>query len=275
MKLLNCFFTRKKKIAQLLESASLEELVQSEEWHTFPMHTELERCISRLVAEETREKAAQVDEQQLRLIALQSQINSHFLYNTLECIRGQALIDNNRSIADMLETLSTFFRYSTSRRESVVTFQDELLNTQNYMKIQQYRFDNRFSLEIQTGAPSAGSCFVPKLVLQPIIENAVLHAFEDRRQGQITLSADIAKDLFVITISDDGRGMDESTLELLRKHIQGTTDDKGEKKTGIALANVQKRIHMLFGAAYGISVYSTVGLGTDVEITLPCVFSKG
>jgi two-component system, sensor histidine kinase YesM len=274
MKLLNRFFSRKEDISALLSSARWEQVTESKEWQNFPMHAELERCFSRLVAEETKEKAAQVDEQQLRLIALQSQINSHFLYNTLECIRGQALLDDNKNIADMLETLSTFFRYSTSRRESVVTFQDELINTQNYMKIQQYRFGSRYSLETETNDAAAGNCFVPKLVLQPIIENAVLHAFEDRRQGRITLLADIAENLLVITISDDGKGMDENTLEVLRNHIQGVTDDTGEKKTGIALANVQKRIHMLFGAAYGISVYSTVGLGTDVEITLPCVFSR-
>lgn len=275
MKIFGRLFPKKKKLSKLLASARWEQIVQSNEWRRVPLHAELERCFARLVAEETKEKAAQVDEQQLRLIALQSQINSHFLYNTLECIRGQALLDDNKNIADMLETLSTFFRYSTSRRENVVMFQDELINTQNYMKIQQYRFGSRFSLEIEADDSAVGSCFVPKLVLQPVIENAVLHAFEDRRQGQITLSADIAENLFVITITDNGRGMDESTLELLRNHIQGTTDSSGEKKTGIALANVQKRIHMLFGSAYGISVYSTVGLGTDVEITLPCVFSKG
>jgi two-component system sensor histidine kinase YesM len=275
MKIFSSFFPNKKKFSKLLESGQWKQIIQTKEWLSFPLHAELERCFSRLVAAETKEKTAQADEQQLRFISLQSQINSHFLYNTLECIRGQALLDDNKNIADMLETLSTFFRYSTSRRENVVTFQDELINTQNYMKIQQYRFGNRFSLEIETDDSAAANCFVPKLVLQPVIENAVLHAFEDRREGKITLSADIGENLFIITISDNGRGMDENTLKLLRKHIQGDTDDTEEKKSGIALANVQKRIHMLFGTAYGISVYSTVGLGTDVEITLPCVFSRG
>jgi Predicted signal transduction protein with a C-terminal ATPase domain len=275
MKFFGRLFSRRKRLTGLLASAPWERIVQTKEWKRLPLHSELERCFTRLVAEATKEKAAQVDEQQMRLIALQSQINSHFLYNTLECIRGQALLDDNKNTADMLETLSTFFRYSTSRRENVVMFQDELINTQNYMKIQQYRFGNRFSLDIEPYDPAAGSCFVPKLVLQPVIENAVLHAFEDRRQGQITLTADMTENLFIITISDNGSGMDENTLRLLRGHIQGETDSGGEKKAGIALANVQKRIRMLFGAEYGISVYSTVGLGTDVEITLPCVFSRG
>ena len=83
-----------------------------------------------------------------KLTALQSQINPHFLYNTLECIRGQALIDGNIEIAKMVEALSAFFRYSISRKGNLVTLRDELANIENYMLIQRYRFNNRFSMEV-------------------------------------------------------------------------------------------------------------------------------
>mgnify|MGYP002239316295 CR=1 FL=1 len=93
--------------------------------------------------------AAEEYERQATLQALQSQINPHFLYNTLECIRGQALMDGNTSVADMLEALGNFFRYSISRRENVVTLADEINNIRSYMLIQNYRFLNRYQFELE------------------------------------------------------------------------------------------------------------------------------
>ena len=142
---------------------------------------QVERLIDLCAEQRTREKASQIFDKQTELTALQSQINPHFLYNTLECIRGQALIDDNREIAKMTEALSAFFRYSISKKGNFVTLREELDNINNYMLIQQYRFNNRFTLEIMIDEEDkvAYDYLVPKLIIQPVIENAIFHGLEE------------------------------------------------------------------------------------------------
>lgn len=126
--------------------------------------------------------AAEEYERQATLQALQSQINPHFLYNTLECIRGQALMDGNTSVADMLEALGNFFRYSISRRENVVTLADgDQQYPQLYVDPELPLFDRyRFELEFLEDEEPLLGCYVPKLTLQPIVENALIHGFKTR-----------------------------------------------------------------------------------------------
>lgn len=210
---------------------------------------------------------------QAELDALQSQINPHFLYNTLDSIRGQALAEGAEDIADMAEALSTFFRYSISNRNNVVTLDEELENVQNYFMIQQFRFNKRFCLQIPPFPRELGeSCSLPKLTLQPILENAILHGVEGKiGPGTITIRVVSTDNRTVITISDDGTGMSEETLQRLQERLSSNipvplTRTKGG---GIALPNANRRIKLLFGEEYGIRVMSTLGLGTDVEIVLP------
>ena len=208
------------------------------------------------------------------LKALQAQINPHFLYNTLECIRGQALMDGNASVAYMLEALGNFFRYSISRRENVVTLADEINNIRSYMLIQNYRFLNRYRFELEyleDEEPLLG-CYVPKLTLQPIVENALIHGFQNQKSGCVTLTVDASDSMLMLTVSDDGEGMDAAVLEELNRKIQSRQTLLRKPAThgnGIALQNVNRRIMMLYGRSYGLHVYSTPGRGTDVEIILP------
>lgn len=277
--LFRCLYRPLMERREMLSRAALDgrwkSLFGSDGWKALDESDELETVFRLLLDDALRQKSAQVDEQQAQLLALQSQINSHFLYNTLECVRGQAVLEGNVEIADMLETLSRFYRYNVNRKESVVTLQDEISNSQNYMKIQQYRFEGRFSLDIQIdeGDDSLRECFVPKLMLQPIIENSILHAFENRKRGTVTISVASAGGILLVTLSDDGEGMDAAELAALVAHIRDASGS-GTDRMGIALSNVEKRIKMLFGDEYGIGVYSTPGLGTDVEITLPRVISR-
>jgi two-component system sensor histidine kinase YesM len=232
-------------------------------------------ALNTLMVNVTRKESAASDEQQARLLALQSQINPHFLYNTLDCIRGQAMLDNNREIAEMLEALSDFFRYSISRRDSLVTLQDELNSASNYMLIQRYRFNDRYGFEVCILDEESAilNCYVPKLILQPIIENAILHGLESRNRGLIRVRIDFSADLLNITVSDDGEGMTESQLlAVLNRINSGSPQDKNN--LGIALPNINRRIRMLFGERYGIQIYSTRGKGTDVEFIMPLVLNK-
>jgi two-component system sensor histidine kinase YesM len=117
-------------------------------------------------------------------------------------------------------------------------------------------------------------CYVPKLLLQPIVENSLLHGLDRKRTGTVNLVIDCAEDMLLITVSDDGVGMDEDTLQKLNEKIKGnisTNEIKTGRGHGIGMTNVNKRIGILFGSEYGIHVYSTKGTGTDVEITLPLI----
>lgn len=220
-----------------------------------------------------REYATDILNKQAELDALQSQINPHFLYNTLDSIRGQALSEGAEDIADMTEALSTFFRYSISNRNNVVTLEEELENVRNYFMIQQFRFNNRFRLEIlPVPQELLNSCRLPKLTLQPILENTIIHGMEEKiGPGTIHIRVTWTDARTVITISDDGTGMSEETLLHLQEKLRGEAPVplKRAKGSGIALTNVNRRIKLLFGSDYGLRVMSTLGIGTDVEITLP------
>ncbi|MDO4489673.1 MAG: histidine kinase [Lachnospiraceae bacterium] len=236
------------------------------------------RYVSYLLSSlETRKIREDSMDTQAAYDALQAQINPHFLYNILDTIRGQALIDDADEVAKMVENLSTFFRYSISRTHSSVTLRDELENVNNYMRIQQYRFQDRFSLEIYMDKKDQElpELPVPRLILQPIVENAIVHGLKDKyRNGLITIEVQHEDDL-IITVSDNGRGMNEEELEKLKKRIhnpgeeqQGYSGSK-QKHGGIALTNVNERIRLMYGEEYGVSIYSVPSFGTKVELVLP------
>ena len=228
-----------------------------------PFVKETYSLLDRYAAYKTRKNNAQILNKQTELTALQSQINPHFLYNTLETIRGQALIDDNEEIAKMVEALSAFFRYSISRKGNLVTLRDELANIENYMLIQRYRFNNRFSMEvlIDEEDEEAFDFLIPRLIIQPVVENAIFHGLEEKLEGgKVTIDIIVTDKNLILMISDNGKGMDVDLDD---------REERNQRNTGIALPNIHKRIQLLFGEEYGVNVYSTAGQGTDVEITIP------
>lgn len=213
-----------------------------------------------------------------KIFALQSQINPHFLYNTLECIRSEALLYECDSIAKMAKALALFFRYSISKKETLVTVRDELANIENYFLIQSYRFDNKFSFEVKVDGQDREiyGCLIPKLSLQPLVENAIFHGLETQPgAGKITIRMELAGDKALITVSDNGVGMEREKLEQIQLRLLGAAGDCGKEGagngggSGIALTNVCQRIKLIFGNDYGLNVYSTPDVGTDVELVLP------
>lgn len=211
------------------------------------------------------------------LLALQNQINPHFLYNTLEGIRSEALIAGLDTVAEMTEALASFFRYTISKLDQLVTLEDELENIETYFIIQQFRFGERLRLRIvydESDWKALFKCKLPKLTLQPIVENAIVHGIERKiAPGQITIRLDMTEKRLMIRILDDGVGMDEETLLWLNKRLNAISFDyikpQRDGKGGIALLNVNNRIRLLFGEEYGICVQSKQNVGTDVELTLP------
>lgn len=217
-----------------------------------------------------------INRRQAQYLALQNQINPHFLYNTLESIRGEALIAGLDSVADMTEALAKFFRYTITKVENLVCVEEELDNCETYFRIQQYRFGDRLKLHIayeEEDKDIIMSCGIPKLTLQPILENSIIHGTE-RKVGtsNLRIKFECTKKRLIIRISDDGVGMRiEALAELndrLSRNDNNITGEEG-KKGGIALTNVNNRIHLIFGEEYGMHVYSIPGKGTDVEITIP------
>lgn len=226
-------------------------------------------------------KMIDATKRQNEYLALQNQINPHFLYNTLEGIRGDALYAGLDNIADMIESLSEFFRYTNSNMKSLVALEDELSNVDNYYKIQQYRFGKRVNLKVEYDADDESKimqCQVPKLTLQPIVENAIFHGIEKKiGNGVIRIKIEITAKRLIITVSDNGIGMSEDRLNEITERLNNSTLDyinsDSETKGGIAIVNVNNRIKLLFGEEYGISIYSELNIGTDVEITLPYIDS--
>lgn len=229
-----------------------------------------------------RQNLIQLSTKQAEFLALQNQINPHFLYNTLEAIRGDALCVGMENIADITEALSTFFRYTITETRNLVTIRDELDNVENYFKIQQYRFGEKLSMDIQICDERENILQMecPKLSLQPIIENAIFHGLEKKREkGLISLMIELVDEDLHIYISDNGAGMEEERLsqlndELNRVSVGYIVEDGVEKKGGIALKNVCRRIKLLFGERYGIHVDSIAGIGTKVMLVLPVIYKR-
>lgn len=247
-----------------------------------PLTPESDRAVALLNEMIDRDHLINVSKKQAEYLALQNQINPHFLYNTLEGIRGEALLAGLDSVAEMTEALATFFRYTISQVEHLVTLEDELANIENYYYIQQFRFGDKLALHIGYDHEDEEAQLdilrlrLPKLTLQPIVENSIYHGIERKvGKGNLKIRISVSDERLRIRISDDGMGMSEEALKQLNEKLRRLTlDDVQEesgKRGGIALVNVNNRIKLLFGEEYGLSIYSWEGAGTDVLVTLPLV----
>lgn len=275
-----------KKLAASLESSMLADV--EPETVTDSFFSDVISLLLKLYYAQKKEYTGRILYKQAELDALQSQINPHFLYNTLECIRGLAVIEGIQQIAQMTESLSSLFRYSISTKGNLVTLLSELNNTRSYFFIQQCRFNNKFSLrvEYEDGDESVNDCMVPKLTLQPILENAIFHGLETKfSKGSVVIRISSTPKRLLLCISDNGIGMSNATLQSVqRKLLNESVDVAGSEEaprlepgesagrhSGIALTNVHKRILLHFGPGYGLTVNSAEGIGTDVFVTLPRV----
>ena len=236
---------------------------------------ELKEDISRLLQELEKKNSYETLQAHMEFAVLQNQINPHFLYNTLDAIRSQALAVHANEIADMTGRLSRFFRYSIKNQGNLVTVADELKNIEDYFAIQHYRFEDRFSLEYHSEDDSVLKYYIPKMTFQPLVENALYHGLEPKKgNGKIVIRLHKGAQSLHVVISDNGVGMDENKLAAINARFHGDTPapaKPGERRTGIALYNVNKRLQLLFGKIYGLHMTSSPGNGTDVEIQLPLV----
>ncbi|MBC7960483.1 MAG: sensor histidine kinase [Vallitaleaceae bacterium] len=218
----------------------------------------IKTLMQQLVSEQEEKRKAE-------LKALQDQINPHFLYNTLDSIIWMAESRDENTVP-MIEALSNLFRLSLSKGQELIPIKDELAHIKNYLFILSMRYYERFDFEIHCD-PLVSSCKTPKLILQPLIENAIYHGIKNKEtKGHIVIEANMEATRIVISISDDGIGMDLETCKRLLDDVPSVESTEG---SGIGVRNVDQRIKLYFGKEYGLDFESTVGSGTTSYIYLP------
>lgn len=222
------------------------------------------------------EEITRLRQKQAEYLALQNQINPHFLYNALEAIRTDALLANCPDIAETTEALATFFRYTISNVQEDVTFSDELDNAENYFTVQRCRFGDKISMELEIENERLLEARMPKLILQPLVENAVAHGLEGKLgHGTVRIVVENSDRTFFLRVRDDGVGMPEEQAERLNAQFAGG-EEAGTPAGGggIALRNVNSRIRLMFGEDYGLRLFSAAGVGTECCVTLPLRFGE-
>lgn len=211
----------------------------------------------------------QTAEQQQRFDAelhvLQNQLNPHFLYNSLNMLSALAIQGRSDQIPPAVSALVHILLMGTDKVGPAVTLNEELRSTQEYMRIMRLRYGDRFELNV-SAPEELRACYVPKLILQPIIENSVFHGMSTIEDGGlIFIEATLDKDVLMVNVTDNGCGMNtEKTAALLDNHQSGEI-----KSTG--LINTDARIRLYFGEGYGLTVNSALGVGTHVSVRLKLI----
>lgn len=222
------------------------------------------------------EEITRLRQKQAEYLALQNQINPHFLYNALEAIRTDALLADCGEIAETTEALATFFRYTISNVQEYVTFSDELDNAENYFTIQRCRFGDKISMKLDMENEKLLEARMPKLILQPLVENAVSHGLEGKLgYGAVRIVVENSDRTLFLRVRDDGVGIPDEQVERLNRQFSENTGAAAEQQRGgIALRNVNSRIRLVFGEDYGLRIFSAEGVGTECCVTLPLLFQE-
>ncbi|WP_054940054.1 cache domain-containing sensor histidine kinase [Paenibacillus ihuae] len=238
----------------------------------------LERSVDHLIhkvnnlMEESYQAKMQEREAQLR--TLQAQINPHFLYNALDMINWSAISHDAEDTSQMIEALAHYFRLSLNKGRDNVSISDELELAKVFLEIQQNRFPSTFTFTIEAG-PGLAPYIIPKLTLQPLVENALLHGIRKtkNKQGTITIAARLEQDTVVLTVSDDGIGMSPEQGQRLLREPSLEKQDNGSSGS-FGLYNVNERIRYFAGNRYGLSIDSEPGKGTVVTVRIKAVTSE-
>ena len=230
----------------------------------------LERTTQERIRSQTEVYAMQLHLRESELSALQSQINPHFLYNTLECMRSIGLYYESPEIVSISTAMADIFRYSI-KGSPMVALEEELRIIRQYMNIIDVRFDGRFHAETDC-TPETLSCIIPKMILQPLVENAIYHGLEPQKgDGMVTIRARLHNEELVVVVQDDGIGMAPEEVDRLRAALASPNAaiDRSFAKRSIGLANIAQRIRLFSRDRCAIEIRSRRGEGTSVCIRLP------
>lgn len=206
------------------------------------------------------------------LKALQSQINPHFLYNTLDMINWMAYKNMNSQISLAVKSLAKFYKLSLNKGKDIINIEDELHHVSLYVEIQNMRYSNRISLEINVDK-DIRSFLIPKITLQPIIENSITHGIFAKGdvEGKIIITASLIDNDIYLKISDDGIGIKENDLPLILSSEKHKSKDIKSNGSGYGIKNINERLKLYYGDDYGLSFSSIYEKGTTVTIKLPII----
>lgn len=242
------------------------------------MLLQTKKLISLVEVKERQKKDAE-------LRVLHANIKPHFLYNTLDTIHWLAKKNGADEATDLVDSLSKLFRIGLSNGQEIIPLINEVEHVISYLKIQKTRYKDKLDYEVHID-PHLNKYYLLKLILQPIVENAIYHGIKERRgPGIVRIHAELQRDCVLLTVTDDGLGMNEETLRKLSEKLQQTLNDikdqsssnddtdlalkMNELNGGYGLVNVHTRIVLSFGEPYGLSVKSEEGIGTTVAIKHP------
>ncbi len=235
---------------------------------------EINNLTHRLLDTSSKLYEAEIVKEKAELAYLRSQINPHFLYNTLECLKGIASDEGQEKIYKMTQSLALVFRYCVNNA-SMVAMEDEFKIVKAYVQIHEIRFGERLTASYDF-EERALHMQIPKMILQPIVENAIYHGFEPKRgKGSVHIGSRLENNKLLVRVKDDGVGIDAENLEELNRRLAepfaAFVDTTGtDKKTArIGLYNVNNRIRLTYGNDYGLKVTSERDIGTEVLVTIP------
>ena len=220
------------------------------------MIEQIDQLLKRVIEEQKTIRRAELN-------ALQSQIKPHFLYNTLDSITSLALSGDNEQVCELIEALGTYYRLSVSKGQDVITVSEEIEMVRNYLKIQSVRYDNVFEAQFEVDRECA-MIPIPKLVLQPLVENSLYHGIRPKgTKGIIRISTRSVDSAVVITISDDGVGMSKEEIEEIL-----LTERQGQIKS-FGLWGTKERLRIFYDDRDVLHIDSEPGIGTTITLTLP------
>lgn len=225
-------------------------------------YEQIEALMKEIIQQQTERQKSELD-------ALQSQINPHFLYNTLESITWMIEAQRNKEAVVMISELAKLLRVSLSRGKTIISIGDELQHSRSYMNIQRVRYKERFKVEFLIDEEIKNYCIV-KLVIQPLLENAIYYGvgnMDEDDDGQILIRGEKKGEDIYISIEDNGMGMPED----IRSNILTDNSKVPKHGSGVGVINVHSRISLMFGPEYGLEVYSELDEGTKVVIHIPAI----
>jgi two-component system sensor histidine kinase YesM len=219
-----------------------------------------------------KELVEQKRENELRLEVLQAQINPHFLYNTLDSIKFLATFQEVHNIASMCQDLIRLLKYNLSA-QNTAKLREEVESIQNYAGIQKYRYGDIFELKTEI-AEGTEQCVISRFILQPLVENAIIHGFDDIESGgEIMVRSFFEDSSLCLEVIDNGRGMDEKTLKNLNRAESPALNGRGAKTGGVrvGIANIRERIKIQFNGEAALVFESMPGAGARARLMFPAV----
>lgn len=210
---------------------------------------------------------AEIQRKNAEINALQTQINPHFLYNTLESIKSNAIMNQDDDTAEMITILGNLFRWISRSGEKMISLEEELQYIQNYLRLQSYRYNKKLEVNVEADEDLLDEK-IPKLILQPLVENAIKHALDEvKRDKLLGIQVRKKENILEITVYDNGVGIEEEKLQKIREELQTA---KGQDEfESIGLKNVDQRLKLMYGKEYNLEIKSIREYGTAVKIRIP------